>query len=120
LCWIFYCVNDNVKIDLENTQIMRCIICYQELIIGINLRTQARKGLIFYYKTNGIMYLEKHVDAKHIGIAKMFEEKVNSLLKGKKEIQPTNKRMIVSSGSISKFLFLKDSFKKRMCHRKNF
>jgi hypothetical protein len=28
LCWIFYCVNDNVEIDLEDTQIMRCIICY--------------------------------------------------------------------------------------------
>jgi hypothetical protein len=30
LCWSFYCVNDNTEIDLENTQIMHCILCYQE------------------------------------------------------------------------------------------
>ncbi len=63
LCWSFYCVNDTVEIDLENTQIMRCILCYQEFVIGINSRTQARKGLISYYKTNGITSLLKHVDA---------------------------------------------------------
>ncbi len=54
LCWNFYCVNDNEKIDLENTQIMHCILCYQELVIKINSKTQARKRLIFYYRTNGI------------------------------------------------------------------
>jgi hypothetical protein len=58
LCWSSYCVNDNVEFDLENTQIMRCILCYQEFIIGINSRIQARKGLIFYYKTNGITFLK--------------------------------------------------------------
>jgi hypothetical protein len=42
------------KVDFENTQIMHCILCYQEPIIRINLKTQARKGLISYYKTNGI------------------------------------------------------------------
>ncbi len=59
LCWIFYYVNDNTKIDLENTQIMHCIIRYQEPIKGTNLKTQARKGLISYYKTNGIISLKK-------------------------------------------------------------
>jgi hypothetical protein len=28
LCWSFYCVDDNIEIDLENTQIMCCIFCY--------------------------------------------------------------------------------------------
>ncbi len=28
LCWNFYCVNDNEEFDLENTQMMRCILCY--------------------------------------------------------------------------------------------
>ncbi len=60
------------------------------------------------------------MDAKHIGIAKMFEEEVNFLLKGKKEIQPTNKKTIVSSGSISKNLFVKDSLKKRCAKKKKF
>jgi len=59
LCQIFYCVNDNTKFDLENTQIIRCILCYQEFVIGINSRTRARKGLISYYKTNGITSLKK-------------------------------------------------------------
>jgi hypothetical protein len=27
LCASFYCVNDNAKVDFENTQIMRCILC---------------------------------------------------------------------------------------------
>jgi hypothetical protein len=48
-------VNDN-EVDLKNTQIMCCIFCYQNPIIGINPRIQANKGLIFYYKTNGITY----------------------------------------------------------------
>ncbi len=59
LCWSFYCVNDNAEIDLENTQIMHYILCYYEPIIGINSKTQARKGLISYYKTNGMTSLKK-------------------------------------------------------------
>ncbi len=34
----FFCVNDNVQVDFENTQIVHCIFCYQNLVIGINLR----------------------------------------------------------------------------------
>jgi hypothetical protein len=54
LCWSFYCVNDNVEVDLVNTQIMCYIFYYQNLVIGINPRTQMRKILICSYKTNGI------------------------------------------------------------------
>jgi hypothetical protein len=57
LCWIFYCVNENGEVDLVNTQIMCCILCYQNLVIEINPIIQARKGLISYYKTNGITFL---------------------------------------------------------------
>ncbi len=96
--WSFYCVNDNAEIDLENTQIMCCILCYQEPIIGINSKIQTRKELIFYYKTNGITFLKKLVDVEHTVIAKLFEEEVNSLPKGREEKQPTNKRMNMSSG----------------------
>jgi hypothetical protein len=58
LCWSFYCVNDNTEIDLENREIMRCILCYQEPVIGINSKTQARKGLISYCKKNGTTSLK--------------------------------------------------------------
>jgi hypothetical protein len=43
LCWSFYCVNDNAEIDLVNTQIMRCILCYQNPIIGINPKIEMKK-----------------------------------------------------------------------------
>ncbi len=43
LCWSFYYVNDNAKVDLINIQIMRCKLYYQNLVIGINPRTQMRK-----------------------------------------------------------------------------
>jgi len=39
-----------------------------------NPRTQTRKGLIAYYKTNGITFLKKHVDADHYLISKKIEE----------------------------------------------
>jgi len=60
------------------------------------------------------------VDANHSFIAQMFEEKVNCLLRSIEERQPSKKKTNPSRGSISKFLFGKDTFKKRMCHRKNF
>ncbi len=50
-------MNDNEKIDLVNTQIMYFILCYQNLVIRINPKTKMKKGLISYYKTNGITFL---------------------------------------------------------------
>jgi hypothetical protein len=52
LCWSFYYVNDNGEVDLENTQLMRCIFCYQNPVTRINPRTQVKKRLNSYYKTN--------------------------------------------------------------------
>jgi hypothetical protein len=54
---IFYCVNDNAKVDLVNTQITHCIFYYKNPIIKKNPRTRVKKGLISYYKTNGITLL---------------------------------------------------------------
>jgi hypothetical protein len=42
----------------------------------------------------------------------MFEEKVNSLLKSIFKIQPSKKRTNPSRGSIFKFFYVKDTFKK--------
>jgi len=50
LCWSFYCVNDNIKIDLDNTQIMCCILCYQELVIGINSKSKQGKDFFLIIK----------------------------------------------------------------------
>ncbi len=53
------------------------------------------------------------MDVEHIVIAKMFEGKMNFLLKRSVERQPTKKKMTVSGGSIFKFFFVKDSFKRK-------
>jgi hypothetical protein len=50
------CVNDNTNVDLEIPQIMRCILCFDSLVNATNPRTQSRKGLISYYKINGITF----------------------------------------------------------------
>jgi Zn-dependent M16 (insulinase) family peptidase len=44
-----------------------------------------KKGFFIYYRTNGIFFLKKLVNAYHSFIAQMFEEEVNSLLKSIKE-----------------------------------
>jgi ribosomal protein L16 Arg81 hydroxylase len=109
------------KFDLINTQIMHFILCYQKTVIGINPRTQVRKGLISYYKTNGITFLKNHVDAYHVFLPQMFEEKVNNFLRKTEKIHPSKKKTNPFGGSNSKFFFLsKIPSKKRMCHKKNF
>jgi len=89
---------------------MHCILCYQKLIIGINLKTQARKRLISYYKTNGITSLKQHVDVEHTIIAKKIEE-VIFLLKRREEKKPTKKRAIVFGG----IFFYQKFLQKRGC-----
>jgi hypothetical protein len=32
LCWGLYCVNDNAVVDLENAQIICCILCHKNLV----------------------------------------------------------------------------------------
>jgi len=64
---------------------MHCIFCYQNPIIGINPKPQVKKGLISYYKINGITSLKKDVNAYHSFIAQMFKEEVNNLLISTKE-----------------------------------
>jgi hypothetical protein len=49
LCWTFYCVNDDTNEDLQNSQIMCCILCHKNPFNAINPRTQAKNGLISYF-----------------------------------------------------------------------
>ncbi len=60
------------------------------------------------------------MDVEHTTIPKLFEEEVNFLLEGREEKQPTKKIMIMFGGSISKFFFVKDSFKKEDVPQKEF
>jgi hypothetical protein len=60
---------------------MHFIICYNILVNASSFKTQTRKGLISYYKINGITTFNKHVIANHAIVAKTFEDEINSLLR---------------------------------------
>jgi len=75
-------MNDKKELDNKSHQLMRCFFCYLEVVEVCNKRTNARKGLISYYKTNGITPLKNHVDAYHVVLNKKSEEKVNKSLRG--------------------------------------
>jgi hypothetical protein len=85
LCWVFFGVNDNKDVNVKCPQTMRCILCYSSPILFCNFKTQARKHLILNDITNGITSLKKHVNVDHSIKAKMFEEEMNSPLRGKED-----------------------------------
>jgi hypothetical protein len=72
-----FCVNDNKEIDHNNPQ-MTCYIYFHNS--PIDAFNPKKKDSISYYKTNGIITFNKHVNANRAIIAKMFEE-VNSPLR---------------------------------------
>jgi hypothetical protein len=111
ICWAFYVVNHNKLVDGKIPQVMRCHSCYKTHVL-YNPRTKLRKGLISYYKTNGISTLKKHVDVEHNLLAKKLNEEVNSLMRSQVEKQLVKKRQNVSSYEISEFFFAKLFYKK--------
>jgi hypothetical protein len=64
LCWAFYCVIHNKKIDLIIHQIMCFILYYNNPILNLNPKIQAR-GLIIYNTINDIIALRKRVNVDH-------------------------------------------------------
>jgi len=64
LCWAFYCVIENKEFDLITPQVMCCIICYNNSILNLNPKTQARRFII-YNTINDITALKKHVNVDH-------------------------------------------------------
>jgi len=68
LCWAFYFANDNKEVDVTNPQVMHCILCQNSLVLNSNPKIQAKRGLIIYNTTNGIVELRKHVNSNHCKI----------------------------------------------------
>ncbi len=60
------------------------------------------------------------MDVDHSFIAQIFEEELNSLLRGTKEKRPSKKIMNPSGGSISNFFLVKDTLKKKDVSQKEF
>jgi hypothetical protein len=63
LCWAFYYVNGGSKVDVNVSQLMHCLIYYDNLtaFVIINQRTRLMKSLVSCFKSNGIIALKKHV-----------------------------------------------------------
>ncbi len=72
------CVNDDKEVDTTNLQVMRCLLCYNNLMHTVNLNTKEIKWLITYYKTCGCRSCYNCLEAIHDQI-RTFER------------QPTNK-----------------------------
>ncbi len=69
--------------DGKVCQVMCCILFYNSLLdVSSLITTQAKKWIISYYKTNGIMTLKKHMNVNHVAIAKKFEEEIYSPMRG--------------------------------------
>jgi hypothetical protein len=51
---------------------MRCHVCYLNQITITNSKTQLRKGIISYFKNNGITSFLKYVDVDHAMLVKKF------------------------------------------------
>jgi hypothetical protein len=90
ICWVFYCVSDDKEVNPGNPQIMRCLFCYGSIVHTLNPNTKERKGLITYYRIDGITTLKKHAYCDNVVIVKTIE--VNSLMKGTFERKPTKKK----------------------------
>jgi len=97
-------VNDGKKVERTCHQIMRCILCYVDLVNGLNPRTKKRKVLITYYKTYGITIIKKHANAYHSIIAKKFEKEINNGIKENVEKKTYKKRPNVPRSAISFFI----------------
>ncbi len=63
--------------NLEQPQVLICLLCYNALINGSNPRTNARKVLVAYYKTNDILSLKKHFNVFGSFMSNFFSMKVS-------------------------------------------
>ncbi len=81
--------------DVSVPQLMRYVICYNNLVVSIvfNHGRRLRKGLVFYFKSNGIIALRKHVNANHGLFIETFENELNDNMKSSMKRQITKKGM---------------------------
>jgi hypothetical protein len=79
--------------------------------LNLNPKIQARKRLIIYNTTNGIVTLRKHDNANHSNVLNFFEKKVNCLLR-EEEKQPFKKRLNISLTPYLVFFCARKPFKK--------
>ncbi len=111
-------VNDNKPVDGKIPQVVRCHLYCCKTFVLYNPRAKLRKDLISYYKTIGISYLKKHVDAKHGLLVKKLDEQVNNEMRIEVERQLAKKRLNVSSSFFFEFFLVKLHYKKDKMQQK--
>jgi hypothetical protein len=115
ITWAFLKVNDNQPINLFKNQIMRCIICHNEITLPkiLAMCTRCRKGPIAYHKFNGIIAMKKHVESNHSTLLqKMLENPTNLTTRFPLACEPSKKKAHVSPYVISGFFSSTYKFKK--------
>jgi hypothetical protein len=55
---------------------MHCIFCHNNHVLNFNPKIQARKWLIIYSTTNGIIALRKHINSKNLIFFKKLKNKL--------------------------------------------
>ncbi len=56
------------KLTLTTPQVMCCILCHNNLILNLNPKTQTRRRLIIYNRTNDLTTLSKNVNSYNFNI----------------------------------------------------
>jgi hypothetical protein len=76
----FFSMNDGKPIDFINAQVMRCIVCYNEVVnlVVLAQHSRCKKCFITYFKANDIMAMKKHLYVKHSMLAHKLFEKGNN------------------------------------------
>jgi hypothetical protein len=83
-------------------------------------KTNLRKGVISYLKTNRITIFIKYVDVEHTLNVKKFEEEVNKPMRNGLEKQLTKKRLNCLLMKSLRFFLLKILLRRMMCNKNNF
>jgi len=88
-------INDNKKVNVTTPQTMHYILCFNNPILNVNPKMQARKGLIIYNIINGIVALRKHVNLDHSNILKSLKKKLIILWGKMKDNLPKRDQMFL-------------------------
>lgn len=80
--WASLQVNNNQLVNLTQNQIMKCIICHNEIVAleTLALCIKCQKGLIAYpsLMAYGMTFMKKHVELKNSALLKRYMEKIAS------------------------------------------
>ncbi len=117
--WISFKVNNNQPVEISQNQIMKCIICQNDIVPLeiLAMCTICKKGFIAYHKFNDITTTKKHVNSNHyILLKKLLEDATNITSRSPLNCGPIKKRACVCPIAISSFFLLSISLKEMMQH----